>query len=77
MPKDGYKCFYTESGAVTTETGFCAVSGKVSAGAHSGIYTSGSSVQHTECDFFAMPQDNALTIKTQVAKVASSPTCRV
>ena len=37
-------------GAVTTETGFCVEYGKVPAGAHSNIYTSGSGVPHTEYD---------------------------
>ena len=39
-----------ESGTVTTETGCCADPGKVPAGGHSRIYTSGFGVQHTEYD---------------------------
>ena len=66
---------WPENGAVTPETGFCAEPGKVSAGAQTRIYTSGSGVQHTEYDL-PLPQENVLAIKTQKTKWVSSTTHR-
>ena len=65
----------TLGSTLTTETWFCAESGRVPAGANSRIYTSWSGVQHTEYDFVTAsgqgPSD-----KDSDSQVASSLTCR-
>ena len=66
---------WEESGTVTTGIGFYDEFVKVPIRALSRIYTSGSGVQHT-CYDLSLPKDEVQVIKTQAAKVASSPTCR-
>ena len=62
-----------ESGTVVTETGFCAVLGKVPAGTHSRIYSPWPGVQHTEYDFVISPRQG-LDKKGSGSQSGLSPT---